>query len=78
LNTGYPRTPTGDIDNYALTVSYGSPWVNPHEQKSVSMNNDDDGGRYDPVRYYGPWAWIAGLLLGALIMWLMFSLADGF
>lgn len=42
------------------------------------MNTDDDGGRIDPVRYYGPMTWIAGLALGAFIMWLMFALADGF
>ena len=35
-------------------------------------------GRNDHVKYYGPWAWVGGLLLGALIMYLMFSIADGF
>ena len=39
---------------------------------------DDEGGRYDPVGYYGPWTWIAGLALGGGITWLMFHLADGF
>jgi len=42
------------------------------------MNSDDDGGRQDPVRYYGPWTWLVGLSFGAFIMWLMFTLADGF
>lgn len=39
---------------------------------------DEEGGRHDPVRYYGPWSWIGGLILGAVIIWLMFALADGF
>ncbi len=38
----------------------------------------EQSGRHDPVSYYGPWTWIAGLLLGAAIMYLMFVLADGF
>ena len=39
---------------------------------------DEEGGRHDPVTYYGPWAWIAGLALGGGIIWMMFALADGF
>lgn len=27
---------------------------------------------------YGNWAWIAGFAGGALLLWLMFHLADGF
>jgi hypothetical protein len=38
----------------------------------------EENSRHDPVKYYGPWAWIAGMLLGAAIMALMFILADGF
>jgi len=66
------------IDIQTLTVSYERPRVNPLEQKNETMSNDEEGGRHDPVRYYGPWTWIAGLGLGAFIMWLMFTLADGF
>ncbi len=38
----------------------------------------EESGRHDPVHYYGPWAWIGGMALGALIMYGMFTLADGF
>ena len=38
----------------------------------------EGGGRHDPVRYYGPWTWIVGLLAGAFVIWMMFALADGF
>ena len=38
----------------------------------------EESVRHDPVKYYGPWAWIVGLLFGAGIMALMFGLADGF
>ena len=35
-------------------------------------------GRNDHVQHYGPWGWIGGLFLGALIIYAMFSIADGF
>ncbi len=35
-------------------------------------------GRNDHVSYYGPWAWIGGFLIAFLIIYLMFSIADGF
>tara|TARA_B100000401_G_C52214668_1_gene443091 strand:+ start:239 stop:361 length:123 start_codon:yes stop_codon:yes gene_type:complete len=35
-------------------------------------------GRNDHVNYYGPWAWIGGFLIAFLIIYLMFSIADGF
>ena len=35
-------------------------------------------GRNDLVIYYGPWAWIGGFLIAFLIIYLMFSIADGF
>ncbi len=38
----------------------------------------EESGRHDPVHYYGPWAWIGGMLFGALIIYTMFTLADGF
>lgn len=38
----------------------------------------EEATRHDPIKYYGPWAWIGGLLLGAFIIYLMFALADGF
>jgi len=38
----------------------------------------EESGRHDPVKYYGPWAWIAGMILGGGIIYLMFALADGF
>lgn len=27
---------------------------------------------------YGPWAWVAGMALGAVLTWIMFVLATGF
>ena len=38
----------------------------------------ENEGRNDHVEYYGPWGWIGGLFLGALIIYAMFSIADGF
>ena len=38
----------------------------------------ENEGRNDHVEYYGPWAWAGGLFLGALIIYAMFSIADGF
>ncbi|MEM6441693.1 MAG: hypothetical protein AAF763_18620 [Pseudomonadota bacterium] len=38
----------------------------------------EEGGRHDPVRYYGAWTWIVGYAAAALIMWIMFALAQGF
>ena len=38
----------------------------------------ENEGRNDHVQYYGYWSWVGGLILGALIMYLMFSIADGF
>ena len=35
-------------------------------------------GREDHVTYYGPWAWISGFLIAFGIIYLMFSIADGF
>jgi len=35
-------------------------------------------GRNDHVQHYGPWGWIGGFILGALIIYAMFSIADGF
>ena len=39
---------------------------------------DEEGGRHDPIHYYGPWAWIGGLVMAAGIIWIMFAFADGF
>ena len=39
------------------------------EEKSHSDRDDS--------RYYGLWPTFIGLLLGAMVMWLMFTLADG-
>lgn len=36
----------------------------------------EHGGRLDPVRFYGPWTWVAGLAFGGLLMWMMFGLSD--
>ena len=38
----------------------------------------ENEGRTDHVEHYGPWAWVGGLFLGALIIYAMFSIADGF
>ncbi|MDG1981690.1 MAG: hypothetical protein P8I89_01945 [Alphaproteobacteria bacterium] len=38
----------------------------------------ENEGRNDHVEYYGPWGSIGGLFLGALIIYAMFSIADGF
>ena len=38
----------------------------------------ENEGRNDHVEYYGPWGWIGGLFLVALIIYAMFSIADGF
>ena len=35
-----------------------------------------EGGRHDPVRFHGPWAWIGGLAFAALMIGLMFGLSD--
>ena len=39
---------------------------------------DDSEGRRDPVKYYGPWAWIVGLAFGAFTIWLLFACAESF
>lgn len=36
------------------------------------------GQNRDDVYFYGSWAWIVGLIAAALLIWFMFSLADGF
>ena len=52
-------------------------WIILHglSSKEELMENE---GRNDHVEYYGPWGWIGGLFLGALIIYAMFSIADGF
>lgn len=42
----------------------------------LAAENDEHGGRHDPVRFYGPWTWVAGLALGFVLMWMMFGLSD--
>ncbi|MEM8755443.1 MAG: hypothetical protein AAGF90_20955 [Pseudomonadota bacterium] len=39
---------------------------------------DDPGGRRDPIKYYGAATWIAGMALGAFLMWLLFAFAESF
>jgi hypothetical protein len=39
---------------------------------------DEEGGRQDPVKYYGPWSWIGGFATGGFLIWIMFYFADGF
>ena len=38
----------------------------------------ENQGRNDHVEYYGAWGWIGGLAVGAVIIFTMFSIADGF
>ncbi len=38
----------------------------------------DEDAHDDEIRMYGPWTWIAGLAFGAFIIFVMFSLSDGF
>ena len=42
----------------------------------VVADDGEHAGRHDPVRFYGPWTWVAGLGLGAGLMWMMFALSD--
>jgi hypothetical protein len=38
----------------------------------------EEGGRHDPVHYYGVWSWIGGFAIGGGLIWIMFAFADGF
>ena len=38
--------------------------------------DEEHGGRLDPVRFYGPWTWVMGLVFGGLLVWMMFGLSD--
>ena len=39
---------------------------------------NDEGGRHDPVNYYGLWAPLVGLAFGGGVIWVMFAFADSF
>lgn len=39
---------------------------------------NEEGGRHDPIHYYGAWSWIAGLAMAGGLIWIMFAFADGF
>lgn len=39
---------------------------------------NEEGGRQDPVKYYGAWSWIGGFAMGGGLIWIMFAFADGF
>lgn len=39
---------------------------------------NEEGGRRDPVDFYGPWTWIIGLAFGFGLIAAMFLLADSF
>jgi hypothetical protein len=77
------------VDNLSESLSYGTDRVKKnrgmkipiglgYELGGYAVNSDEEGGRHDPVRYYGLWSAIAGFLSGGFVIWLMFSLADGF
>lgn len=39
--------------------------------------NPEDTSFDSEARHFGPWAWIAGLALGGVLIALLFGLADG-
>ena len=38
----------------------------------------EEGGRHDPVHYYGPLTWIVGFVIAGGTVWFMFAFAKGF
>ena len=66
-----PQTAPRDVDDVVLEE-------NAVEGHGAHLTTEDaeHGGRHDPVRFYGAWTWVAGLVLGAGLMWMMFALSD--
>ena len=46
------------------------------EGHGIHVEESHEGGRVDPVLFYGPWAWIGGLVFAAAMIWLMFGVSD--
>ena len=70
--------PHGDAPRGDAQVVLEENAVEGHGAHVVAEDGADGehGGRHDPVRFYGPWTWAAGLALGAALMWMMFALSD--
>jgi hypothetical protein len=46
--------------------------------ETTEADMDEEGGRHDPVKFYGIWSWVGGFAIGGGLIWIMFAFADGF